>query len=350
MQPVNFVQSAAMKIPPALRKRLIYVIPATLLGTGLIAAIIWYFTLLNRPVGDGTHVYGITIAKGTPFSVVAAELEQAGVIRSAFHLRLVGRIHGLDSKIQAGDYRIADSMLPGRILEKLVTGQTDGYRFTLPEGYSSYQAAELLEQQGVFKAADFLVACTDKALLKKLGISAESAEGYLYPRTYQVGFGMDAKGLVKEMVREFYHQITELRPLVEENNLNLHQVVILASMVEKEAVLAEEKPLIASVFLNRLKVGMPLQSDPTAIYGVRHFGGKVNKQDLQLDSPYNTYRVKGLPAGPIGNPGQDSILAVLKPADTDYYYFVARQNGSHQFSRTYKEHIQGINRFLKKRK
>jgi UPF0755 protein len=130
--------------------------------------------------------------------------------------------------------------------------------------------------------------------------------------------------------------------------MRLEQVVILASMVEREAVTPEEKPLIASVFLNRLRVGMPLQSDPTAIYGVKVFGGNVTKQDLQRESPYNTYRIPGLPLGPIGNPGMEALQAVLQPAKTGYLYFVARKDGTHQFSQTLQEHTQGVERYLKK--
>jgi len=172
--------------------------------------------------------------------------------------------------------------------------------------------------------------------------------GYLFPGTYLVGFHVDERGLLAEMVREFHHRTSMLEQELSAAGLSLHQVVTLASMVEKEAVIAEEKPLIASVFRNRLKIGMPLQSDPTAIYGVRAFGGTVTKQDLRRQSPYNTYRFKGLPAGPIGSPGLEAIKAVLQPARTDYLYFVARKDGTHQFSRTLQEHNQGVHQFLKK--
>ena len=159
---------------------------------------------------------------------------------------------------------------------------------------------------------------------------------------------MDEAGLVTEMVRAFRHKTEGLKPLLEARHTTIEQVVTLASIIEREAVSSEEKPLIASVFLNRLRIGMPLQSDPTAIYGVKVFGGTVTKQDLQRNSLYNTYKVKGLPVGPIGNPGLEAIQAVVQPATTDYLYFVARKNGTHQFSRTLTEHNQGVERFLKK--
>jgi UPF0755 protein len=252
--------------------------------------------------------------------------------------------------MQVGDYRISAAMLPSEILEKLANGQTDACKFTLPEGYSIYQAAELLQKQGIFDSSRFLAACSSRELLRELGVSGKTAEGYLFPGTYQIGFQMDEAGLVTEMVREFRRRTDGLKSLLGMVSMPLGQVVTLASMIEREAVSPEEKPLIASVFLNRLRVGMPLQSDPTAIYGLRTFGGTVTKQDLQNHSPYNTYRIKGLPPGPIGNPGLEALQAVLQPARTDYLYFVARMDGTHQFSRTLKEHNQGVNRFLKKEK
>lgn len=315
-----------------------------------LAFLLWYLLLLYLPAGTAVKVYALTIPKGAGFKGVATELAQAGVVRSSLHLRLVARLRGLDRRMQAGDYRLSAAMLPAEILEKLASGLTDACKFTLPEGYSTYQAAELLERQGIFGRQEFLDACDDSQLLKKLHIPARSVEGFLFPGTYQVGFQMSEVDLIKEMVREFRHRTERLNSLVSASGMSLLQVVTLASMVEREAMVAEEKPLIASVFLNRLKVGMPLQSDPTAVYGVKVFGGGVTKEDLQRKSPYNTYQIKGIPPGPIGNPGYDALVAVLAPARTDYFYFVARKDGTHQFSRTLAEHNQGIDRFLRRGK
>jgi UPF0755 protein len=268
-------------------------------------------------------------------------------VRSALHFRLVGRIKGLDRRMQPGDYRLSSAMTPAQILDKMASGVSDARKFVVPEGYSIYQLAELLEKQQLFDRKEFLAVCSDKQLLQSFDIGAKTVEGYLFPGTYLIGFKMDVQGLVEEMVREFRHRIAGLQGQFDTAGLSLHQIVTLASMVEKEAVVPEEKPLIASVFRNRLKIGMPLQSDPTAIYGVRAFGGTVTKQDLRRASPYNTYQIKGLPPGPIGNPGIDAIKAVLQPARTDYLYFVARKDGTHQFSRTLQEHNHGVHLFLK---
>lgn len=312
--------------------------------------LLWYLLLLVMTPGDGHRVYGLTVPKGAGLASVASELEQQGIIYSAFHMRVLGRLRGLDRLMQTGDYRLTDAMQPGKILEKMAVGDTDARRFTLPEGYSIFQAAELLEKAEIFTKEAFLEACRDKALLKKLGLSGTTVEGYLFPGTYLVGFHTDEQGLVTEMVREFRFRMTVLAPLLEQSEFDLHEVVTLASMVEREAVSVEEMPLISSVFHNRLRIGMPLQSDPTAIYGIRIFGGTVTRQDVQRSTPYNTYRIKGLPPGPIGNPGIEAIRAVLLPASTDYFYFVARKDGTHQFSRTFQEHRQGVERFLKKGK
>lgn len=316
----------------------------------VLALFLIWLLVMQRPLGDGQRVYGLTVPKGAGFAQIAQDLERQQIIRSALHFRIVGRLRGLDRRMQPGDYRLTNAMKPGEILEKMASGVTDARKFPVPEGYSMFQVAELAEKQGLFTRDSFLQVCRDKQLLAELGINAQSVEGYLFPGTYLVGFQMDARGLVAEMVREFRHRTAGLEQQIASSGMSLHQVVTLASMVEKEAVVPEEKPLIASVFRNRIKLGMPLQSDPTAIYGVRAFGGTVTKQDLQRQSPYNTYRVKGLPPGPIGNPGMDAIKSVLQPARTDYLYFVARKDGTHQFSRTLQEHNQGVQLFLKKRK
>jgi UPF0755 protein len=314
-------------------------------GLGLLA---WYITLLVLPAGDGHLAHELVVVKGARLPAIAQELYNFKLLRSPLHFQLVARLRGLDKKMQAGDYRMTNGMRPVEILNKMARGEVDGCRFAVPEGYSIYQVAELLEQQGIYSKKAFLDACHDRELLASLKLDAKSVEGYLMPGTYLIGSKLDERGLIAVMVRNFTVKVASVEQQLRSSGMSLHQIVILASMIEKEAVSAEEKPLISSVFHNRLRLGMPLQSDPTAIYGVRAFGGTVKKEDLRRPSPYNTYRIKGLPAGPIGSPGLDAIRAALEPASTDYLYFVARQNGTHQFSRTLREHINGVNTFLRK--
>ncbi len=308
----------------------------------------WYLLCLFSPPGNGDVARDISFPPGSGIRKLAAELKSGGIIRSSWQFVLVTRLRGQAHRLKAGEYRFNDGMTPDVILKKLVSGDVDYRKFSLPEGYSIFQAAELLEQKGYFSRTEFLGKCRDRTLLVRLGVSEASAEGYLYPATYNLSRGGNAEQLIGQMVeqsRKRYAELTANKGGAA--GLSRHAVVTLASLIEKEAVSGEEKPLISSVFHNRLRIGMPLQSDPTAVYGVRAFAGKVTRADIDRPSPYNTYLVKGLPPGPIGNPGADAIEAALRPATTQYLYFVARQDGTHQFSRTLDEHNRAVRFYLK---
>lgn len=310
--------------------------------------LLWYFLCLVIPPGSGTVVRDVSFPPGSGVRTLAAELKSGGIIRSSWHFMLVTRLRGDAHRLKAGDYRFNDGMTPDVILKKLVTGDVDYRKFSLPEGYSIHQAAELLEQKGYFKRTGFLGKCRDTALLARLGLSEPSVEGYLYPATYNLSRSGTEEQLISQMVAQFEKKYAELTAGgAGAGGLQRHAVVTLASLIEKEAVSSEEKALISSVFHNRLRIGMPLQSDPTAVYGVRAFAGKVTRADIDRPSPYNTYLVKGLPPGPIGNPGSEALEAALHPAATQYLYFVARQDGTHQFSRTLEEHNRAVRRYLK---
>ena len=308
----------------------------------------WFLVCTLLAPGRGSVVRDVSFPAGSGIKSLATELKQGGVIRSSWHLILLARLRGQAHRLKAGDYRFTDAMTPGDILRKLVTGDVDYRRFVLPEGYSVYQAAEMLEQKGYFKRDAFLAVCRDALLLKRLGIRADTVEGYLFPATYNLAHNSTEEQLVTQMVcrfRQVYADVTSGGQ--EQGVLSPSEIVTLASIIEKEAVSAEEKPLIASVFYNRLRLGMPLQSDPTAVYGVRAFSGKVTKADICRHSPYNTYFVKGLPPGPIGNPGADALRAALHPSSSNYLYFVARQDGTHHFSRTLEEHNRAVALYLR---
>ncbi|OGT96384.1 MAG: aminodeoxychorismate lyase [Geobacteraceae bacterium GWB2_52_12] len=306
----------------------------------------WYLFCLLVPVGSGSTVRDVSFPAGKSVRALALELKSKGIIRSTSHFILVSRLRGQAHRLQAGDYRLNDAMTPGYILAKVAAGDVDFRRFAMPEGYSIYQAAELLEQKGYFRKEQFLATCRDAALLASLGVTASSVEGYLFPATYDLPLNSTEEQLIRMMVGYFKRNAVG-QDVRQQNGMIRHDLIILASMIEKEAVSAEEKPLISSVFHNRLRIGMPLQSDPTSVYGVRAFAGKVTKADIMRQSPYNTYLQPGLPAGPIGNPGAEALQAAITPATTDYLYFVARQDGTHQFSRTLAEHNQAVDRFLR---
>ena len=326
--------------PKSLVLSLVRIVPILLL--------VWYLTCLFLPPGNGSKVLDISFPAGSGIRKLAGELKAGGLIRSSWHFILVTRLRGQAHRLKAGDYRFNDAMTPDVILAKIVAGDVDYRKFALPEGYSLYQAAEILEQKGYFKKTDFLEKCQDPALLRSLGLGGVSVEGYLYPATYNLSLNGSAEQLIGQMVAQFEKRYADVaRAAGGAAGLSRHQVVTLASLVEKEAVSPEEKPLISSVFHNRLRIGMPLQSDPTAVYGVRAFAGKVTKADIERPSPYNTYLIKGLPPGPIGNPGDDALQAALNPANTPYLYFVARQDGTHQFSRTLDEHNRAVSKYLR---
>lgn len=300
------------------------------------------------PTGDGRRVEIVELSKGRTLRSLAADLEARRIISSARLFLLYARLKGGDSRLKAGYYQFDDGMRPGRILLKMIEGEVYQRIFALPEGYSSFQAAEMLEKRGIFTRENFLAACRDQALLKELGIDAASAEGYLFPASYNILPGMTEREVVREMVKRQQAFLTgSVDGRAKAKGVSVRQLLTLASMVEKEAVLPAEKPLIAAVFRNRLKLGMRLQSDPTALYGVRAFAGKVRREDILKPTPYNTYLIPALPPGPIGNPGKDAIEAVLNPAAVPYLYFVGRGDGSHQFSSDLGSHNEAVRRYLK---
>lgn len=313
----------------------------------LIIGLYFGFFIIN-PAGSGEVIKVYDFARGSSLKKFAETLAADRTINSATLFTLYARLSGSASKVQAGSYQFSDAMPPSEILKKLVSGDIYERKFAMPEGYSIFQAAEMLESRGFFKKDEFLAACRDTALLRELGIKGETVEGYLYPSTYNLLKIEKPAELIRQMVAQFNKVYDEKFAEMEKGTkLTRSNIITLASMVEKEAVTPEEKPLIASVFFNRIKAGMPLQSDPTATYGLKVFGVKVSGEDVRRDSPYNTYVIAGLPPGPIGNPGSGAIEAVLKPATTGYYYFVAKKDGSHHFSKDLDEHNRAVRLYLK---
>lgn len=317
-----------------------------LLVAALLSARFVFF--LYSPHGEGQTVKVIDFAKGSSLKKLADELVTEGVIGSPALFRLYARVSGVSGRVQAGSYQFSDAMTPPEILRKLVAGEVYEKLFAVPEGYSIFQLAEMLDGRGYFRKEPFLKECRNPQLLKELGIKGATVEGYLYPSTYNLLRIDEPAALLKLMVAQFRKVYDERFAALEKSSrLTREQIITLASIVEKEAVAPQEKPLIASVFFNRLKIGMPLQSDPTAVYGTRAFGGKVSGSDVRRNSAYNTYLINGLPPGPIGSPGDSAIEAVLNPATSGYYYFVARNDGTHHFSTSLDEHNRAVRLHLK---
>jgi UPF0755 protein len=330
-------------LPPLKNRRALLII-----GLLLLLPVLRFTTFIRTAPGTGKSSVIFNFKGAVTFRKIAEELGAKQVVSSPLLFTLYGRLRGEDGKVKAGYYQLNDGMTPREILRKLVTGEVYLRPFVLPEGYSLYQAAELLDQQGLLDGKRFLTHATDRKFLRDHGIPGPSAEGYLFPGTYNIEPGMDEAGLIAAMVGQFTkNRRARYEARVQASAKNWHEILTLASMIEKEAVVPAERPVIASVFYNRLAKGMRLQSDPTSVYGVRAFAGKVTRADILRPSPYNTYLIAGLPPGPIGNPGDAAIEAALTPARTSYLYFVARQDGSHYFSTTLEEHNRAVQTYLK---
>ena len=292
----------------------------------------------------------IQIPKGSSFAKIADILNQSGLVEHKLPFHLFARLKDAPTHIRAGEYELTSAMSPSVILDKMIRGEIKGYNIPVPEGFSMRQIASALAEQGLVDKKEFLKLCSDTAFLSSLGISQATAEGYLFPETYILTKAMDEKEIIMLMVEQLWKKITpDMVKRAQEIGFSLGQVLTVASMIEKEAKLKEEKPLIAAVFYNRLKISMRLQSDPTAVYGIPTFSGTITREHLKKETPYNTYQINGLPPGPIASPGLDSILAALYPAQVDYLYFVARNDGSHQFSTTLTKHNAAVARYQLKR-
>jgi UPF0755 protein len=280
---------------------------------------------------------------------VAGDLEKRGLITNKTLFVLWTRVKGYGKDIRAGEYSLSPAMAPVRLLEILRKGLVILHPVTIPEGFTKEQIAEALEAKGLADKKRFLELAEDKALLRQYGISGPSLEGYLFPDTYHFSRGTPTLAVLDAMVKRFKQVVGPLVEKAQGSGMKFEDVVILASIVEKETGRPEERPLIASVFLNRLRLGMRLESDPTVIYGIENFGGDLKKKDLTEKTPYNTYLIYGLTPGPIANPGLESIKAVIDPARTDYLYFVSKNDGSHHFSKSLAEHNRAVEIYQKKR-
>jgi peptidoglycan lytic transglycosylase G len=288
----------------------------------------------------------VEVVDGASLTMVARQLSEIGVITHPAYFVLLGRVMGAQRAIQAGEYALQTTMRPTAVLHKLTSGAVVTTAVTIPEGFTMREIAAQLEAQGLMSAQDFLAAAADPAIRAEAGIEAPSLEGYLFPSTYYVARRTKPAELVRRMVHQFEDSTRSLDwSLAGGRHLSRHKIVTLASIVEKETSRDDERPMVASVFYNRLKRRMPLQSDPTVIYALNDFDGNLRRSDLSVDSPYNTYRVAGLPPGPIANPGLDSLEAALHPASTAYLYFVSKNDGSHFFSSTLSEHQKAVAKY-----
>ncbi len=313
-----------------------------------LAADLWLYA--NKPISANAEKIVVHLKPGQSFAKTAEILEEKGLINSPFRFNLISRFRGYDKKVQAGEYLLSESMTPLHILEKMTKGEVKLYKLTIPEGFNIYQIAELASERNFADKTEFIETATDKAYIREKGIEADTFEGYLFPDTYFFPRGTTVRKIIETMVDRFKAVFNpQWKEQARRIGFTPHQVVILASIIEKETGDPSERPVISSVFHNRLKKKMRLESDPTVIYGIKNFDGNLTRKHLTTRTPYNTYKIRGLPAGPIANPGMESLKAALFPAKTPYIYFVSKKDRTHHFSTNLKDHNKAVRKYQLRR-
>ena len=325
-----------------------YIALAVLIVVPLLGFLTWLHIYGNNKdfaVG-GSHL--IIVKEGMTTADIAQLLHEKKLVKDPVAFRLEARYKGLATKLQAGPYQIDGGLSNGEIVDVMAKGRIRLLRFTVPEGYTVVKTAKKLEAEGLGSAEKFIAAAKNYAPYDYMQTEDANvlfkAEGFIYPATYEMPVGISEEKILSVLVRHFDEYMHEENILqgCAEKGLKLRDVVNLAAMVELEAVYAEEQPRIAGVFLKRLEIGMPIQSDTTIQYVLGAQKDIITFDDTKIKSPYNTYQNPGLPPGPIGSPGMSAIKAVLTPEKTEYLYFVAEKDGHHRFSKTYNEHLRAI--------
>jgi len=298
------------------------------------------------PLNTDQTLKNITIIKGERFSTVLGRLFDGGIINQPLKFKILARLKKYDKKIKAGDYRLSPSMTPVQILKIMEKGEVSFYKVTIPEGYSLKQIASVMAESGLADQEKFIKVSRDSSYVRQKKITAKTFEGYLFPDTYFFSKTAPCEEIISIMLKRFQSKVTrEMRDQAKNMNMSLHQIITMASIIEKETGAPFERPIISSVFHNRLKKGMRLQSDPTVIYGIKGFDGNITRKNLKTATPYNTYVIKGLPPGPIANPGIESIKAALYPADTNFLFFVSKKNRTHKFSTNIRDHNRAVRKY-----
>jgi len=293
----------------------------------------------------------VRVQSGSSLTEIAKLLDEKGVIRNVNDFILTVKIFRAANRLKAGQYEFQPGLSNYKVMKKLMEGSISDEKIVIPEGYTSKQIASLLQKRLEIDSTEFVSLIKDKNLLQETGVESNSFEGYLYPDTYHLNWGISARSVIKRLVKEFHRNFTDsLKSAARQKGWDVHQIVTLASIIEGEAILDEERRTISSVYHNRLVKGMLLQADPTIQFIIPDGPRRLLNRDLRLDSPYNTYMYAGLPPGPVNNPGIKSMIAAIDPADTPYLYFVARGDGGHTFSRTLNQHLRAKRDFDRHRR
>ena len=316
----------------------------------LAAGGMWLYTSVRQPFkGYSAPETFVEIAPGSSTGRMAELLVDAGVVRSTTAFRAAVWLRGAGRRLQAGEYRFDRPLTPEEVVDKIARGDVYLQPITFREGLTIRQMAQIFEEKGFGTRDAFIAAAKNASAIRELDPQATDLEGYLFPDTYALPRKTTAPQLVDRMISRFEQSLTpEIRERAAARGLNVRQLVTLASLVEKETGKGDERPLVAAVYSNRLKIGMGMQCDPTVIYALERAGkydGNLTREDLQFDSPYNTYRYAGLPPGPIAAPGKASLEAAASPAEVPYIYFVSKNDGSHAFASTLDEHNRNVHQW-----
>ena len=348
-------------------RRVLLLLFVVLLLTAAAAAMYGYSTwsgLYEPYKGYTSAEQFVDIPAGTSTGAITERLVTGGIVRDALVFRVALWWTGGARNLQAGEYRFDQPLTPIEVIDRLTRGDVYTRRITFPEGRTIQEMAKLYESREMGQARDFMAAATNRSLIADLDPGATDLEGYLFPETYSLPRNAPAARLISAMVERFRLTFTEAQKNASTGvqngapaeagapagvvTLTTRDIVTLASLVEKETGAPDERPMIAAVYRNRLRLRMPLQADPTVVYAMQKAGtynGNIRRDDLAMDSPYNTYKYPGLPPGPIASPGKASLEAALHPADVDYLYFVSRNDGTHAFATTLAEHSRNVQRF-----
>jgi len=309
----------------------------------------WLF--LHQPAQPSYGKKQFLIPPRTSAYGIARLLQSQGVVRDASGFYLLSWVKNSLGRMQAGEYAFSTLYTPEQVLDQIVNGRVVIHIATLPEGSTLWEVAKILDQKELAPESEIIELAWNAEFARSLGLKANGLEGYLFPETYHFKKPISSSSIAKAMVQQFWQHLPQEWPgRAKGLGLSLHQIITLASIIEKEAAVDFERPVIAGVFYNRLKINMPLQSDPTAVYDIPGFSGPVTAAHLTRQSPYNTYYIKGLPPGPICSPGAKSIRAALYPEKVPYLYFVSNNDGTHHFSATAEEHRNAVSHYYELKK
>ena len=288
----------------------------------------------------------IRIKPGLSLKSIADTLQVKGIIQNSEDFILTNKLFRNVNKLKAGRYDIPKGLSNYEVMKIIVEGKISNIKVLIPEGYTSFRIAGLLARKMKIDSANFIALVNDQQFVQDLGLDVRSLEGYIFPNTYYFYWGISDREILKVCVNELFKHLTDsLKMVIKERGWEVHQILTIASLIEGEAMLDSERPIVSAIYHNRLKNGMLLQSCPTVQYILPGNPRRLLNKDLEIDSPYNTYIYPGLPPGPVNNPGIQSILAAINPAEVDYLYLVAKGDGSHVFSKTLNQHLKAKKKF-----